>query len=560
MNDPDARPNRVERLIEAMDKPLLVLAFVTMVFYLLDLHGLIGSRSVYLGITLVIDLFFVIDFLLKLWVFRKAYLETPWALIDVLSSLPILDVLANGVLHLRAIRFVRGLRILRILRGLRVLRALRAIPAFEQFMKETAPNEGDRGFHRALNIGVVVLTLLILITIIWYRGILDEKFLDRIYAGLHDETGKLENVTLGHLEALGGSLEQPDYPDYETRTAFIDGVERTVYFSKQELDDQANRFEFFLIVGMMFGMFFFMYIMAYHQLAISQTQLRALLNLALPRQVAERFLTDPETYEQKSRMPASIIFMDFVGFTRTCEMLAYDPDKLSMHLEAAMDRLVGELVKHDLIIDKFIGDAVMSFRGGPLVRGDLGEHAYRAVRAAVDSIKALKDLNDPYFHRIKIGGASSDDCLIGAFGTSARLTYTILGDAVNLAARLEPASFQCGTQTLFCELTHRLCADRPDLIWRNWGQVRVAGKSEPIRVFEAFDAAELNDPRFLATFHQALEAFERNEFDEARELFLLAYSQRSGGDVPSRLYVARCEKLILGGAPSGWEPVLETHK
>src|SRR5581483_3130147 len=161
--------------------------------------------------------------------------------------------------------------------------------------------------------------------------------------------------------------------------------------------------------------------------------------------------------------------------------------RLSAHLEAAMDRLAGELVKHDLIIDKFIGDAVMSFRGGPLVSGDLADHAYRSVRAALDSIKALSALNDRYFHRVKIGGAAANDCLIGAFGTSARLSYTILGDAVNLAARLEPASEQCGTQNLFCETTYQLCAKRPDLTWRRWGRIRVVGKSEPIGVHEAFN-------------------------------------------------------------------------
>jgi adenylate cyclase len=559
MSDPGSDPGRLVRLIEALDKPLLGLAFLTMVFYLLDLQGLMGTtRAGYLLVTLGIDLLFVFDLGLKLWTFGRAYLRTPWALIDVLSSLPILDpivyVLANGVLHLRAIRVVRGLRILRILRGLRVLRALRKIPAFEQFMREATPTEHDRIFRRALNLGVVVLTLLILVTIVWYRGVLEQEFERRIDAGIG------ESLTLGHLKALGGSLRRPEGADFEERTAVVDGRRRTVYFDKQTVEEQSNRFEFFLIVGMMFGMFFFMYIMAYHQLVVSQTQLRALLNLALPRQVAERFMVDAAAYSQKSRMPAAIVFMDFVGFTRICERLAHDPDELSAHLEAAMDRLVGEVSKHDLIIDKFIGDAIMCFRGGPLVTGDLAEHAYRAVRAAVDSSRALKALNDPFFHHVKIGGSSSHDCLIGAFGTSARLTYTILGDAVNLAARLEPASFQCGTQNLFCETTHQLCASRPDLAWRYWGRVRVAGKAEPIRVFEAFDAAELVDPKFIASFHRALEAFERNEFDEARDFFLLAHSQRAGGDVPSHLYVGWCEKLILGGPPVGWEPVLETHK
>ena len=142
---------------------------------------------------------------------------------------------------------------------------------------------------------------------------------------------------------------------------------------------------------------------------------------------------------------------------------------------------------------------------------------------------------------MKIGGARRSDCLIGAFGTSARLSYTILGDGVNLAARLEPASGQCGTQNLFCETTHQLCAGRPDLAWRRWGRIRVAGKSDPVEVFEAFDAVDLGDPTFIATFHRALEAFERNDFDRARDLFLLADSQRPGGDEPSRDYARWCE-------------------
>ena len=225
-----------------------------------------------------------------------------------------------------------------------------------------------------------------------------------------------------------------------------------------------------------------------------------------------------------------------------------------------MDRLVGELARHDLIIDKFIGDAVMSFRGGPLVAGDREDHAYRAVRAALDSARALAELADPYFHRVKIGGASADDCLIGAFGTSARLSYTILGDGVNLAARLEPASAQCGTANLFCERTYRLCRDRADLAWRRWGRIKVAGKSAPVDVYEAIDAAALDGSPFLATFRGALEAFERNAFDRARDLFLLADSQRPGGDEPSRGYALWCEKLLQGGPPVGWEPVYETHK
>ena len=542
-------------MIETMDRPLLVLAGVTMVLYLLDLRGLFNEvRLAYHVLLLFIDFIFLFDLVLKVRTLGTAYVQTPWFLIDLLSCLPVLDVLANGVLSLRAIRFIRGFRILRILRGLRVLRVLRKFPAFEQITKDSPRSESNKKFHRSMNVAMVSLTFVVLVVIVVNRRHMERQFLRQIDAGV------VEGADMAYLNLLGGSFEPPRTTNVVTRTVKVNGRDRLVYFNLDRVDQRSDEYEFVLILGMFLTMLFFMYIMAYHQLDVTQSQMRALLNLALPKQVAEQFVVDPGAYDQKSRMPATILFMDFVGFTQTCEILAHNPDQLSAHLEAAMDRLVGELVKHDLIIDKFIGDAIMSFRGGPLVEGDLAEHAYRAVRASIDSTRALKALNDPYFSKVKIGGASSDDCLIGAFGTSARLSYTILGDAVNLAARLEPASAQCGTANLFDEATFQLCAARIDLVWRRWGRVRVAGKSFPVEVFEAFDAAEVGGSPFIATFQSALEVFERNNFDRARDLFLNADHHRPGGDEPSRFYAHWCERLLLNGPPAGWEPVFETHK
>jgi class 3 adenylate cyclase len=551
------KQERLEALIEKMDRPLLALAILTMILYLLDLRALFGgAQPVYFVLMMVIDFLFLFDLILKIRTLGKDYIHSPWFLIDLLSCLPVLDILANGVLPLRAIRFIRGFRILRILRGLRVLRAFRHIPAFEQLTRESPDHVTNKKFHRYMNLAMVTLTILVLVVIIAARKSIESRHLEQIDSTI------AEGPTEGYLKLLGGSFDRPDpTSSYLTREVTIHGVKRTVYFDLDLVERRSDEVEFFLILGMIITMLFFMYIMAYHQLDVSQSQMRALLNLALPKQVAERFLIDPHAYEEKSRMPASIVFMDLVGFTHICESLAHDPDQLSAHLESAMDRLVGELVKHDLIIDKFIGDAVMSFRGGPLVSGDITDHAYRSVRAALDSSKALAALNDPYFQRVKIGGASSDDCLIGAFGTSVRLSYTILGDAVNLAARLEPACAQCGTSNLFDETTYQLCSAHPDLVWRRWGRIRVAGKSLPVEVFEAFDTADVGEaPMFIDTFHRALEVFEHNDFDRAREIFLLADHQRVGGDEPSRSYAHWCERLLLTGPPVGWEPVFETHK
>lgn len=546
---------RLQHLIETMDRPLLVLAIVTLVFYLLDLKAFLGPiRPAYHFFSVIIDIVFVADLALKIYVFGRDYFRTPWFLIDALSCLPIIDLLATFIPPLRAIRFIRVFRLLRILRMLRVLRALRTVPGFEQFVEEAASSEYSRRLHLSMNLAVIGTTVVVFALILTARMHMEWRYEEQIDAGFR------YGARLPYFAAIGGSVRPPADGNYFERRTNIDGEEMKLYFSLDELDERTNEIEFFLILGMMITIFFLMYIMRYHHTDVTQTQLRALLNLALPRQVAEQFVINPGIYERKSKAAATIMFMDFVGFTQTCEALSHDPDLLSAHLEQAMDRLVGELVRHDLIIDKFIGDAVMTFRGGPLVTGAPGDHAYRAVRAAVDSIRALSSLADPYFHRVKIGGASSDDCLIGAFGTSGRLSYTILGDTVNVAARLEPASAQCGTQNLFCDFTYRLCAHRSDIVWRRWGQVRLVGRVAPIIVHEAFDHAALPDWSFVASFHKALEAFERGDFDRARDLFLQAESQRPGGDEPSRSYVGWCEGLLLEGAPMGWEPVFETHK
>lgn len=539
-----------------MDKPLLALAIFTILVYLFDLMKGLGEwRTTWLGMSLMIDGLFAFDLLLKLRAFGMDYVRTPWFLIDFISCLPLLDAFFTGVQPLRAVRFVRGFRILRILRGLRILRALRSIPAFDHFVNDASTHQKEHAVQHAMNLGLIGMTVTVLLFIVLARKEMEADFIRRIEAGIQG------GVSVATLKALGGSLVPPDADDYSIhREVVVDGRRQTAYFDLEPVESRSDEVEFFVLLGMMTSMLFLMYIIAYHQLDVTQTQLRGLLNLALPKQVSERFLVDPHSYAQKSRMPATILFMDFAGFTRTCEGLAHDPDRLSAHLEAAMDRLVSELVKFDMIIDKFIGDAVMSFRGGPLVQGEPADHAYRAVRAALASNRALIELNDPYFHHVKIGGASGNDCLIGAFGTSARLSYTILGDAVNLAARLEPASGQCGTKNLFCQYTHQLCAGHPDLIWRRWGRIRVAGKSAPVDVYEAFDSDEESETNFITTFHRALDAFERNDFDQARDLFLQADSQRPDGDEPSRLYVARCDRLLPDGPPADWEPVLNIHK
>lgn len=543
------------RLIEWLEKPLLGLAFLSVVLYLLTLDGFVSNKNATVAVlSAVIDAAMLADLLFKLRVMGVPYLRSPWFVIDLLSCLPILGLLGNGLRMLRVVRFVRTLRALRILRVARALKALRLVPTFQGLFHVTNQPQQEGSSPAGMVGGILALTLLILLVNLEIRRTVEHSYVDELQHQLD------QGVSWDEVEHMGGHRTKTEDGSIELRGKLAGGQAITVYFDRDQVDTRADQVEFFVIIGMLLTMGLVVYIITRHHQDVTHAQIRTLLNVALPRQVAEQFLRDPTTYNTKSRMPATILFMDFVGFTSTCESLSDSPDVLSHHLEQAMDSVIDVLAKHDLIIDKFIGDAIMSFRGGPLVFGSPEEHAYRSVKSALESAKALASLDDPYFHKIKIGGASAADCLIGAFGTSARLSYTILGDGVNLAARLEPASAQCGTGNLFCAQTHLLCTGHNDLIWRRWGQIKVSGKGEPQTVYECFEREEREDWSFLDEFHAGLDAFHVGDVFRAKDHFLRAETLREGVDRPSRIYLEWCDRILGGESKTDWKPVMETKK
>jgi adenylate cyclase len=475
-----------ERLVESADAPLLALALFSALLYLLELRGWVPSAGPALVASILIDLLFFLDLLVKVAVKRGRYLRSAWLMTDILSCLPGI-MLAVNVPWMQALQFARLFRVLRVLRGLRILRSLQFMPSLAH---TAAEEDGDgRRLRVAMNAGVTVYAAAFIGILAWLHG---ELALDP--------------------EALADA-------------------------------------EFFLVLGALLATALFLFIIHSQLRETLWNQLRALLNIALPQQVAEHFLRHPEAYQERGRAEATVLFIDFVGFSATAERLRDGVQTLAEHLELAMDVVVERLVANDLIIDKFIGDAVMAFRGGPLVSGDAPGHARRVVIAAMEAASALSDLADPYFSRVKIGGASGE-CLIGAFGTSSRLSYTALGDSVNLAARLEPASAQCGALSLFCDETRRLCGDDPRIAWRRWGSVRVKGKAEPQVVWEAFDASRAPDLSFVELYERARDAFERGETAAARALFLEADQARPGGDQPSRMHSTWCDEMLEMGSTS----------
>jgi adenylate cyclase len=182
------------------------------------------------------------------------------------------------------------------------------------------------------------------------------------------------------------------------------------------------------------------------------------------------------------RTEATILFVDVQGFTRISEEL--EPEVLSELMNLYLSRMEGVIRRHDGYVDKFVGDAVMAEWGVPL---HFERHAEQACRAALDMVAAVKDLRQEFVGRcgrelrIRIG-INTGSVTAGNMGSSERFNYTVLGDAVNLADRLEKLNKDYGTTIIVSEFTRAQAGDA--FRFRLLDRVVVKGKTKAVEVYE----------------------------------------------------------------------------
>jgi adenylate cyclase len=158
----------------------------------------------------------------------------------------------------------------------------------------------------------------------------------------------------------------------------------------------------------------------------------------------------------------------------------------------------------------------------------------------------------PLFTRI---GINTGEMVAGNMGTNNKMNYTIMGNAVNLAARLEGVNKQYGTWVLASEETVREAGDR--LFTRKLDCVRVVGINEPVRLYELLDTAEDAPPdqkELVKVFHEALDHFEKRNWKQAADGFKEAMTIR-GDDTPSKMYYERSVKFIKKPPDDTWDGV-----
>ncbi len=253
----------------------------------------------------------------------------------------------------------------------------------------------------------------------------------------------------------------------------------------------------------------------------SKRQFTELFGQYVPPQLVEEMSRNPESYSMEGRnAELTVLFSDVRGFTTLSEGL--DPKDLAHLMNEYLGEMTEVIRSRRGTLDKYIGDAIMAFWGAPV---DDADHARNAVVAAMEMHEALQLVNQSFVGRgwpqLKIGvGVNSGSMTVGDMGSPVRKAYTVMGDPVNLASRLEGLTKRYGVGILVGEATRKIVRD---VVFREVDRVRVKGKEEPVAIYEpigleaAVGKTKLDE---MKVWNQALRQYRAQDWDQA-ELALL---------------------------------------
>ena len=290
---------------------------------------------------------------------------------------------------------------------------------------------------------------------------------------------------------------------------------------------------------------------------------KAFIHNAFSKYLAPEVITDIINNPDKLNLGGekrvmTAIFTDIRGFSTISEKL--DPQQLVRLLNLYLTKMSNIIMENRGTIDKYEGDAIIAFFGAPLFTED---HAILAVRSAIAMKDAEIEFNKlieeeklspmPVFTRI---GINTGDMVVGNMGAENKMDYTIMGNAVNLAARLEGVNKQYNTGgILTSEYTRDKIGD--EFLIRRLDRVRVVGINTPVRLFEILQnkaAASQDQIAAVEKWESALDMFESKQFSGAMEVFNSLY-QANSRDGVAELYIKRCETFIKEPPPQDWDAV-----
>jgi adenylate cyclase len=247
--------------------------------------------------------------------------------------------------------------------------------------------------------------------------------------------------------------------------------------------------------------------------------------------------------------PMSVMFIDLAGFTGMSERLG---DRIIPLLSRYFDSVSAQIQNHGGTIDKFIGDAVMAFWGAPAANPD---HAVDCCRAALACRRAMEEagLADDKGESVKIRiGINSGDMLVGNIGSEVRLNYTVIGDAVNIASRLEGTNKVYGSTIIVGPETRRLAVDR--IVVRELDRLAVYGRAGGLQIYELLGmAGEFSGSLdWVKSYETGLVAWRAGDFTAAIAAFEKALELRPQ-DAASSVMIERCKQQRENPTSEDWD-------
>ncbi|MFK8007125.1 MAG: adenylate/guanylate cyclase domain-containing protein [Saprospiraceae bacterium] len=283
-----------------------------------------------------------------------------------------------------------------------------------------------------------------------------------------------------------------------------------------------------------------------------EERVRENLNRYLPQHVINEIISkdDLSVFNGKYRT-CTILFSDIRNFTSLAEEL--EAIDVVNFLNNYFDTMVDSVIKNNGVLDKLIGDAVMATFGIPYQNKN---DASNSANTAMEMIQNLEYLNNVQnFHsKINIGiGIATGDVISGNIGSKKRFEYTVIGDSVNLASRLESLTKFYGTNILICENTFKKI--ETTFICREIDTIKVKGKQKPVSIYtiekKITDTLSKEEELFLKFYSEGLNFYRKQKFNEAIKSFNQVLLFNSN-DKPVQILLARCRDFIISPPENDW--------
>jgi adenylate cyclase len=294
---------------------------------------------------------------------------------------------------------------------------------------------------------------------------------------------------------------------------------------------------------------------------LEKLRTRRTLERYVSKNLVKEILENPDSYYSSLkgvRVPVTILFSDLIGFTTLTEKA--DPEALVTQLNEYLSRMTSEIFSNGGTLDKFIGDAIMAVWGNVRSLGT-AQDAKSCARAALGMRRQLSQLNRTWREQGRMGlgmgiGVNHGEVIVGNIGSQERMDPTVIGDAVNLASRLEGLTRIYGVDMLIGASAAELVRD--EVFLRSVARVQVKGKTKPVDVF-TFVAArgEETDPEFLKwleTYEEALEKFRARDFTDAKILFS-RFLEFYPDDLLAKMYLQRALEYEQAPPDEAWEAI-----